>query len=721
MVPEDFTETTIAVGSNSVKSTLFRISAIILKIVVYKFFSFIASRCSSFTSHLMFAEDHIQRLLFTVAPGRAFTRQSVVVFGFSILIILGSLYDQVLWAVDKPGYTQTLSIGLASKFRDKLLAPLKSTETAVFLYNDYRGPDTIDWEQELSAGLFKTGLNASLTSKILLLDRKVTPDQISTNPYQPGEPRIHLDDNGLSLHLDPPRVTGFGLPNYNDTVALASENIDVKSAVQCYDRKNDTLWAWNCPIAKVKTNEYMTTTSHSRPYIAFRGPEMYKVGDGGIPLGASSLSPWQYLAGDTSTAINKEIITFYHGTTRHVFLASYEKVVLIGNSDEKLLQESDVVDLLSRTGVHGSANLEDTVKTILEGQAEGRSFTIGEQSKDGPFEISSRYYDYLNLNYRTQYNSSQVTGPYAKLPGSAGELVINANSTLSILRCVTIKLTLMMQEDLGPIDSGITGIPESCSHKENKYGGKMRYYTKTQPSRVAGKVLCHEMADTDANFLNNKLVTTLPDLPTYLGHIDQPSSMVLLGILENLNETTYSRRLYSPSATTWLQQNQERVNNLLLARAMLSAMNRSDLTYITLTNLSPAISYLQILLVCIPIVSLIAIYLLFLFFDGGHYNSSLLMSLLTTTHLTKGLKGRLVDHCNDPPYYLWNMEDVVLKKSKDGHVYLGAVQDGKAKRFELVSDDEDEGGEEMEGLMDRNGETVAKTPDTLTEIEEKEN
>src|SRR6266446_3381219 len=86
---------------NAIKNLLFRGATIILTFVLYRFFSFLAFRKGDYTSFLMFAENHIQKLLFALS--RKFTRQAFLVTLFAGLTFAAGFYDTLLWVVDSPG------------------------------------------------------------------------------------------------------------------------------------------------------------------------------------------------------------------------------------------------------------------------------------------------------------------------------------------------------------------------------------------------------------------------------------------------------------------------------------------------------------------------------------------------------------------------------------------------------------------------------------------
>jgi hypothetical protein len=99
-------------------------------------------------------------------------------------------------------------------------------------------------------------------------------------------------------------------------------------------------------------------------------------------------------------------------------------------------------------------------------------------------------------------------------------------------------------------------------------------------------------------------------------------------------------------------KNNERLNNLVLSRGYIQSIDPSLVT-VELSELKPAISYLQIMLVLFPVVIGAISWLSLYLFGSGHYTSSLLGNLYATTDAGRTNTSRR-------PQYIRRMPEIRL-------------------------------------------------------------
>jgi len=111
----------------------------------------------------------------------------------------------------------------------------------------------------------------------------------------------------------------------------------------------------------------------------------------------------------------------------------------------------------------------------------------------------------------------------------------------------------------------------------------------------------------------------------FLGYVDTSSSFVIVGILGD-GSTNTSAKALDQSVYLWVGSNTERIENLLLARGFMLGLN-PELVTVETSKLQPAMSYLQMLLVLIPVLLAAAGWLLVRVGATNHYSSLLLGNL----------------------------------------------------------------------------------------------
>ena len=235
MPPHPFLVSRFPVLQNAIKNLLFRGATIILTVVFYRFFAFLAFRKGDYTSFLMFAEDLIQKFLFVLS--RKFNRQAVLVTSFAGLTFAAGFYDTLLWAMDSPGYVIKSKPVNAEVLTEHMVA---APSYITFVSNPERDLNKVNLQAIFGANLYSPGFNFTLPG---IIDPG-TPEPIAPlEPLFPTviSPRIWLDSTGFAVGLDD---TIMFVPDMNTTQTYcAALNIP-----RANPNTPVTSQAWSCPL-----------------------------------------------------------------------------------------------------------------------------------------------------------------------------------------------------------------------------------------------------------------------------------------------------------------------------------------------------------------------------------------------------------------------------------------------------------------------------------------
>lgn len=179
---------------NSLKSLLFRISALLLQMMVVKLMGYIAYKMGSYTSFVMFAEGFMQK--FAYLRSRRWKKESLLVLWFALLIPLTGLWDTLLWSLDVPGYVVRSSTTNAPSLTSRLAT---SPSYLIPLTHRSKDPHRLNLNEAFTSNLYQPGLNISFPGiKYIGKRAVVSPSQ----PFADAGPRVWLDDEGFSLSID---------------------------------------------------------------------------------------------------------------------------------------------------------------------------------------------------------------------------------------------------------------------------------------------------------------------------------------------------------------------------------------------------------------------------------------------------------------------------------------------------------------------------------------
>jgi hypothetical protein len=138
----------------------------------------------------------------------------------------------------------------------------------------------------------------------------------------------------------------------------------------------------------------------------------------------------------------------------------------------------------------------------------------------------------------------------------------------------------------------------------------------------------------------------------FFGQVDTAAVLMLNGLLGATGADTSATALHT-GVFNWLRDNDARLSSLVMARGYLVAIDPSLVT-VKVTNMRPAMSFLQLLLVVLAAVAALLSYAAVAIFARQHYASSLLANLVATTTDERQPKS------GQKPRFLWRVPDISL-------------------------------------------------------------
>lgn len=321
------------------------------------------------------------------------------------------------------------------------------------------------------------------------------------------------------------------------------------------------------------------------------------------------MNPWEALGSGGDTVMMKMVFSLTRAHRRHTFMVSAMKTTLLALAATKI-QMAEVQDLVDRTWRAGDSEALrqhdlDTVGRLLEGGMTG--LTMGRQHTDG-YKITSRIY--------------MLLAPLSQgVPLYTAFQILDSNLTLVNSETVNIAPTPF----------------EDCDtwYRNDAYGGAVTGSNCYVAERSAEK-------------------TTL-----FQGEADTMAVFVLQRALGK-RRAAKSTDALNDDAWRWIQENDDAVESLLLSRAYVIAGNAASVK-IDVNVLRPGISLLQMLLTTLPALLLAVSWGTVLGWVGWHYQTSLFMNLVATTH--EGYDG-------ENPNTLADVPNVGIVRT-GGKVYLG--------------------------------------------------
>ncbi len=594
------TASRLAVYENAVKSILFRFAALLLQFAVFKILALLASKRKAFSSYLMFTEDYIQQGLFVLS--RKVIRGGLLVLCFAIFFTGAGFFDTLLWGLDSPGYIALKSNVLASSLANKFLP-----DPGYIVFASGKPGEVASLDEHLAenigANLFKAGVNFTLTEDYNHgTPRVVAPTMELADSFGP---RIWLDRDGFSVSTDS-YVTLAPAPDGNATNNFFCPREPLAA----------NTMAWNC------TYNNIHALSLSRDLIIGR-PEIHW--DDASDMQAQSQylrpergdNPWTSLGAGGDTAMMKQLFTVTKGRDRHTFMETAVKFAMVTDYNKPFSLEQ-ITDLVKRSWSPDPAEqtaplIRGIAKSMFSARDLNSSYTFGMTAGDG-FSVAQTSWELMNPTVKPTDNSAVA---------------------YTLLRISTVNITLVRSDVLPqPV--------KPSAPCENKF-----FQNLAEGGKVHG-TSCYRAGT--GNMTNAR----------FFGQLDASTVFILNGILGDGSVNT-SAGAVNQKGYEWLLKNEPRLDNLIISRGMILGLDPALVTIET-SKVTPALSYLQIILVILAVVLAALSWLALTIFATAHYSSSFLQNLLATTHTTGATNGQ---DTSRKPGYMRNVPDIQLGKEGD--------------------------------------------------------
>jgi hypothetical protein len=561
----------------------------LLQYTIYKVFSLIACKKKAFTPYLMFAEDVVQKVLFM--RHSPVTGHCVLLLSFITLFASAGVYDTFLWYLDTPGFVMRQSLVNAETVTQQLLPQ----PAAVVLHTAAPGNVTaLNDDAQLAAvfggNLFRAGINFSLRGAVL----------------ERGKPQISVP--ALRYMADPnPRIRPHN----------ADFSVSVDGSGDCQQRPaGRARVAWGCQFPNRHAAATLRDVSALSPRVHWGQAPGYRPRNSYEPSRPphDSDSSWANTAALSGggTVLMKQLFSVSKGRRRHTFVHTVVKATVradFHNSSSSAVDEraaaSSVADLLIRAW--DPATVQANASYIAEA-AQAAAYALAHNA-------SFRQGAVVELGPTLQQDSVEL-------------LHVGARSTY--VRVSSVNVTLVRSDTLpAPVEP-----VGPCSH----YNQTLSLYG---PSTVSG---CQSVYSGDNG--------QGPTNHQFLGRVDMAAVFVLNGFLGS-SDAANSTGALNADALAWLRKHGARLDDLLLARGYIAAVDPSLVT-IAVSSARPGMSYLQLLLVALAGAVALLSYAIVSKFTTGHYKSSLLANLVATT------ADEQQPEQSQKPRYLRHVPDITL-------------------------------------------------------------
>jgi hypothetical protein len=427
-----FAASTIAVYNNVAKQVLFRLSALLLQVFIFKICALLASTRNAFTSYLMFTEDYIQRTLYIFSRG--LSSSGFLVLLLTILLFVGTWFDALLWGLDSPGYLAQKSNVTAAKIADHLLA-----EPGYLVFSTGTPGDVAALDARIAeimgANLFQPGVNFTLAGK---MDHGTPKTVAATQPFEKSGPRIWLDHDGFSISAD-------------TYITFSSNATDPMKSLDCpWQTMSGTVKSWNCTFDNNLAFQLATQNTLGRPEVHWDDITDKRLQSQYLSPTRED-NPWTSLGKGGDTAMMKQMFTVTKDRMRHTFIETAFKTCMLTDWLVPFSLE-EVTDLVKRGWSTDPAEQSHPIiykvaNSIIDARSQNSSGVFGITAET---ETSVSQVNYELLNVETY-------------PGHVG---------YSLFRASVVNITLVRSDELSePV------IPfEPCDkfYSNIALGGKVR-------------------------------------------------------------------------------------------------------------------------------------------------------------------------------------------------------------------------------------------------------
>ncbi|EON66951.1 hypothetical protein W97_06067 [Coniosporium apollinis CBS 100218] len=512
------------------------------------------------------------------------------------------LYGTLLWALDAPGYTAVKQNVTAASVTSSLL------EHPGYLVQWSRPASDVaaleeEMQEVLGANLFKPGFNFTLTGENQL-GQPVTVSATRAFDEDVG-PRIWLDNEGLSVSIDPQVTVGF-LTGRTVNSTLEEQGYECPKV----DSGNYGL-VWNCTYNNRYAISFLDSSVVGRPTVHWDDESDQQLEFTYLSPRRQD-NPWQSLGKGGSTAVMKQVFTVTKGRTRHTFIQTTFKVAAV--SDPGIpFSTAEIESLIRRTWSADPAEQQHPLIAKLAGsivgaQRQNKSFMFGVNTGTNGTLVSQTLYE------------------LASPERSPGRI------SYSMYRMTLVHIALIRSE--------IDVLPEPVQPAE---ACNIYFFNEAHGGRLDGT--------NPRNCLGINTGVGSEGKGRFFGQVD--ASAVFLA--DNLGDGTsnLSDVALNQQGYEWFLSHETQIDSLLLSRGLMLGLDPSLVTLETST-MKPAISYLQVVLVLAAVLAFAVSWACLFFFGEGHYSSSLLANLLATTAANQAGDSR-------SPGYVHRVPEIKLK------------------------------------------------------------
>ncbi|KAF5328182.1 hypothetical protein D9619_013415 [Psilocybe cf. subviscida] len=602
----DFFTSSLIVNENAVKNILFRAATIVLDFAALRLFALIAFHSRDYTSFLMFAEDFIQRAMFAFSRGLG--RQTLLVAAFAAVVTVVGFYDTLLWALDNPGFVyQQRAVSASSLASRKLPDPAYITlilaDTANIAGNN-------NLHSTFFTSLYDGDLNFTLPGDIQAggLPEVVAP--LRTLGPAGDTVRVWLDNEGFAVGID---------PTFMDTVHMM-----LSAETDCYPSNpvgEKVTQTWKCNVGTIDGLDVFANDL-GRPKI------WWDLEDSEFLQPERADNPWNSLGNGGGTALMKQVFTVTKGLRRHTFLETVFKANMLA-FPPYTLADSEITDFMRRTWSTNDTLTPDVaalVKFVVDAKKNQTGITFGAFSQYGTSLLSSST-DYL-----------QVAGPASSGSVNFSDIVYTA------LRFSSTNITLIRSETLLVEPEPLSPCPGAV-------------YRNLATSGI--------VRSTNCNILSGENQTTTTSEGKFLGQIDTSAVALITNFLGD-GSSNVSTAALSPAGTAWLEQENDRIDRLLLSRALIVG-GTSDDVVVLINYTRAAISKFQLVLIVVPVALALLMWALTQRKVMSYFKNSFLAAVLATTHTS-------TSPCDDLGY-VRTPPEITLQRN-GAHVVLGTPNGG---------------------------------------------
>ncbi|KAF9449491.1 hypothetical protein P691DRAFT_727893 [Macrolepiota fuliginosa MF-IS2] len=387
----------------------------------------------------------------------------------------------------------------------------------------------------------------------------------------------------------------------------------------CTPNSTDTQQKWACHLNNTSTND-LFTRSFGEPHIWWDSATLQP--DILAPIFKENL--WYTLGPNGSSAVMKQILTLTKSQRRNTLLETVWKATM-STPPSVPFQDVEVLELIRRAWNNDpdqivNPEIKSFADEVMLAQARGDSLSLGLLIQE-PFAIRASTVEFLTVLNPTNVSDQQR----------------------SSLRIRSSNITLLWSETLSPSDTIQPFAPCPGPFANIATGGRVRDTT------------CPQHASTS-------------DQPTTNGFKGQigASTVVIFPDILGKGDTNTSADVFDPQGQSWLLGNQAYLDELMATRSFILTGN-SDMTKVAWQEPVAAISYLQLILLLVPIVLAMFAWVLMAGNSTSHYKHSFLAAVFATTHVSDN-SCRRIGYLKNPPL-------VTLKKVRR-HVVVGTPNGG---------------------------------------------